>query len=120
MSSGFRAGHPPPMLVTADAVGSLGHPGTLLGVFDDPTFTVSHHRLEAVNAVVFYTDGITDLPGPAGRTDRDLHDLLAELRPSSADDVIRGLRTDLDERVSSTGRADDIAVLVLRNTATPD
>ena len=77
-------------------------------------------RLPAGNAVVFYTDGITDLPAPAGRTDRDLHALLAAQPLESAADVVRLLRSDLDARVASTGRADDVAVLVLRNVATAD
>ena len=111
------AGHPLPILVTAGTASSLGKPGTLLGVFEGPTFTVSHHRLDAGTAIVFYTDGITDLPGPAGRTDRDLKEFLAERPAGSADDIVRRLRSDLDQRVSSSGRADDVAVLVLKNAA---
>jgi PAS domain S-box-containing protein len=113
------AGHPLPIVVGADVVSTLGEPGTLLGVFEDPTFAVSHHRLDAGDAVVFYTDGITDLPGPAGRTESDLQDLLAQQEFKSAEDVIRHLESDLDERVSSTCRADDVAVLVIMKTAPP-
>jgi phosphoserine phosphatase RsbU/P len=113
------AGHPLPILVTADAASSLGKPGTLLGVFENPTFTVSHHRLEAATAIVFYTDGLTDLPGPAGRTDRELQEFLAGRPTGSAHDVLRRLQSDLDQRVSSPGRADDVALLVLKNAAAP-
>jgi PAS domain S-box-containing protein len=114
------AGHPLPIVVGADTVSSLGTPGTLLGVFDDPNFAVSHHQVEEGDAVVFYTDGITDLPGPAGRTELDLQDLLADRKFRSADDVIRRLRDDLDERVSSASRGDDVAVLVVVNDTMTD
>ncbi|MBI2704793.1 MAG: SpoIIE family protein phosphatase [Actinobacteria bacterium] len=114
------AGHPLPINVGADAVSSLGAPGTLLGVFDDPTFAVSRHRLDAGNAVVFYTDGITDLPGPAGRTEHDLQNLLAQQHARSAHDYIALLKRDLDERVSNTYRADDVAVLVIVNRSTSE
>lgn len=109
------AGHPLPILVADGTAGSVGQTGTLLGVFDDPVVTVTHHRLDAGSAVVFYTDGITDLPGPAGRVEGDLHELLAGRRRASARSVVRRLKADLDARVSDAGRVDDVAVLVLRN-----
>jgi sigma-B regulation protein RsbU (phosphoserine phosphatase) len=108
-------GHPLPILVRGDAVESLGEPGTLLGVFADPTFTVRRHTLEAGDTLVLYTDGLTDLPAPSGRTDSELRALLAELSTSTAIDLIHQLRRDLDRRVAEDMRADDVAMLVLRN-----
>lgn len=111
------AGHPPPILIRTDSAASVGEPGTLLGVFDDQTSSITHHGLRPGDAVVFYTDGLTDLPGPAGRTEHDLEQLLSARRFDSAQDILQSLRNDLDERLSSHQRADDVAVLVLMNTA---
>ena len=58
------AGHPLPIVARADETISVGRPGTLLGVFDEPRRCTWSDRLVAGDVVVFYTDGVTDLPPP--------------------------------------------------------
>ena len=95
---------------------TLGAPGTLLGVFDDPGFEVCTTTLAAGDILVLYTDGITDLPPPAGRTADELEAFLDGIPRTEAAAVIAHLRADLDRRTSINHRADDAAVLVLRKT----
>jgi PAS domain S-box-containing protein len=109
------AGHPLPIVVGEGRAASLGEPGTLLGVFDDPTFVVRHHSLLAGEAIVFYTDGITDLPAPYGRTAEQLEELLSLHPARSAAALLATMRHDLDTRAKAHGHADDVAVLIIRN-----
>ena len=114
------AGHPLPILIRDDGgtgAETLGVPGTLLGVFDDPRFHVREATLGAGDTLVLYTDGVTDLPPPAGRTAEELLDLVGGLARTEAAAVIAHLRNDLDRRTSIHHRADDAALLVLRNAA---
>ena len=64
--SGFTAdaasgGHPPPLLVRANGhVEELRAAGMVLGVVDDPQFTVVHAELSLADTIVLYTDGVTE------------------------------------------------------------
>ena len=54
-------GHPPPLLLQpGERVGSLGVPGTLVGVVTEPVFVETHTVLTPGSRVVLYTDGVTD------------------------------------------------------------
>lgn len=111
------AGHPLPILAADGTARTLGAPGTLLGVFDDPRFEVREATLEPGDCLVLYTDGITDLPPPAGRTAEELEAFVGAIPPTEAAALIAHLRADLDRRTSVHHRADDAALLVLRNAS---
>jgi PAS domain S-box-containing protein len=65
-------GHPLPLLLRRDGtVRSLGRPGALIGVLDDPPLREEDVALGAGDTVVLYTDGITDAPGAHGHFGRD-------------------------------------------------
>jgi GAF domain-containing protein len=108
------AGHPLPVAITADGATSVGRPGTLVGVFADVDVHVVHADLGPGDAIVFWTDGVTDLPPPYGRTAEDLSALLSSTHDAPASHVIDVIRRDLDDRVSDVQREDDVALLVLR------
>ncbi len=62
-----QAGHPPALHVDAQThVTELGPPGTLLGPFEDPMLQSSSRRLARGDAVVIYTDGVTEARSPEG------------------------------------------------------
>jgi serine phosphatase RsbU (regulator of sigma subunit) len=94
----------------------VGSPGTLLGIVSDPDLTDEEISLEPGDAVVLYTDGVTDADAP-----HHVHeplDLARELRASrfdTADSIAEQL---LEIAVgSSNGGAvprDDIAILVIK------
>lgn len=113
------AGHPLPILVSGDGAGPVGTPGTLLGVFDDPTFTITEATLGPQSTLVLYTDGLTNLPGRFGRTDGELSGLLTAHPATTSREVLALLRDDLDRRVSASRREDDTALLVIRNATPP-
>ena len=111
-----RGGHPAPMLLRADGeVRHVGYAGRAMGVFVDPRLTEQEARLEPGDALVLFTDGVTEARAPDGTffgEDR----LAALLRASSSLDA-RGLAARLGEVIrdfQEDDLHDDVAVLVLR------
>jgi PAS domain S-box-containing protein len=109
-------GHPPPYLVAASGGAELvGAPGPLLGAFDDGTWDERLVVAGPGDALVFYTDGVTDTRGEDGELygqDR-LAALLGGASALDADEVA----SRIDEALQSFQRGqqrDDVALLVLR------
>jgi serine phosphatase RsbU (regulator of sigma subunit)/PAS domain-containing protein len=112
------AGHPSPLLVAADgSVRPVGRPGTLLGAFAEGRWSVADVALGPGDALVLYTDGVTDTRGPDSRfgTER-LEALLRDIGPADAETIAGGI----DAALQAFGeQRDDVAVLVLSGTAEP-
>jgi sigma-B regulation protein RsbU (phosphoserine phosphatase) len=111
------AGHPPPVLVTAAGrVSLVGTNGSLLGVFADIDVWGDELLLAPGDALVFYTDGVTERRnGDRMFGDESLLAVCAAAAGSSAD-VFAGL---LEQGVRDFGgqaSRDDLAVLVVRAT----
>src|SRR5436305_12923468 len=59
-------GHPLPLVLRADSAGGeVGIPGTLLGIVPDPDLSDDGVVLSPGDALVLYTDGVTDAAAPA-------------------------------------------------------
>jgi PAS domain S-box-containing protein len=109
------AGHPPPLLLRpGGTVEPLGAPGTLLGAFEEVTWPVTEVTLAPGEAIVLYTDGVTDTRGEHDRfgTDR-LVELLRGLTDEAPDDIAGGIEDALLAFEAGTQR-DDVALLVVR------
>lgn len=108
-------GHPLPLLVTAEgSVRSIGTPGTVVGLFENPELHDVHERLAPGDVLVLYTDGVLEARSPDGRFD-----------PGLLEAAVRGAAGGTAEEVASAieravlrfegGRLrDDMAVLVVR------
>jgi PAS domain S-box-containing protein len=109
-------GHPAPVLLGADgSVRRLGDTGRVLGVFDDPKLTAQEARLAPGDALVLYTDGVTEARSPDGAFfgEERLVSLLcacAGLDASTLAGRVERAVLDFQENYSR----DDLAVLVLR------
>ncbi len=112
-----RGGHPPPIIVRADgSVERIGAPGTVLGIVPDVRLWEETAVLRPGDAIVLYTDGVTE----AGRGARELgEDGLAELLSSCS----QLPPSELAERVEAAAIAaggsrshDDLAIVVMRVT----
>jgi len=103
-------GHPLPLVLRADGHPSVaGEAGTILGVFEDPDVPEAHVELRPGDAVVFFTDGVTDeRTGPAALDDRRLRSLLRSCQGMGAEAI-----ADVVDRAVEDPR-DDVALLVLR------
>jgi phosphoserine phosphatase RsbU/P len=118
-AAGVRAsvslgGHPPPILVGSDGrVNAVGSPGTLLGV-PDPELSDASVELGPGDALMLYTDGLTDAYAP----DRvippaELLRALESCSGRSAEGIAAGIQDALLDGGPRRPR-DDIVVVVLR------
>jgi serine phosphatase RsbU (regulator of sigma subunit) len=110
------AGHPLPIRrMAGGGTETIGAPGTLLGVFDRITTTPAELVLDPGDVILFYTDGITDLPDPYGITPDDMLELVDRLAVhETADEIANGLHSSVNARIADAWRDDDIALIVLR------
>ena len=113
------AGHPPPLLVAADArVAAVEAHGPLLGAFPDSEFEDTSFALDHGALLMLYTDGVTEAATADGRFGEPrLVELLAgsaRLHPQLVADRID--QVVCDARLPGAG--DDVAVLAIR--AVPD
>jgi PAS domain S-box-containing protein len=111
------AGHPRPVLVRASGeVVPLDCAGTLLGVVEAPRLHDVDLQLAADDAVVLYTDGVTE-----ARRGDDLfgEDRVLRVLAGLAGETAEAMAAGLEGEVASFRRSarDDTAILVLRATA---
>ncbi|MDQ4127631.1 MAG: PAS domain S-box protein [Actinomycetota bacterium] len=110
-----RAGHPPPLVVRADgSVEEVGCSGKVLGVFPDAELQDTPLRLMPGEALVLYTDGVTEARSPDGEFfgEGRLRDLLrscADLEAGAFASRIKGVVLEFQEGYPR----DDLAILVL-------
>ncbi|MFJ2028569.1 PP2C family protein-serine/threonine phosphatase [Streptosporangium sp. NPDC087985] len=111
-----HAGHPPMLLARGSHVERLLHPGVLLGVFEDATYTCGTVRLRPDDLLVMFTDGLIEKRG------RDLYEgldlmsaavaeALGPLSPASPDRL-----SEVMEAMVPINEADDTCVLVAQVT----
>jgi serine phosphatase RsbU (regulator of sigma subunit) len=108
-------GHPPPLIYrpgrTVEAAECLG---TLLGVFPEPSLVEVPVELAPGDAIVFYTDGVTERferEGSGG--DSQLVALLWDSNGLDADQIADRIYLDAAE-AAGNGPRDDMALVVLR------
>jgi PAS domain S-box-containing protein len=113
-------GHPLPLVLRAGGeVETVGAPGSLLGILEDPDITQRSVELRPGDALVLVTDGVTEAT-PADRASgpQGLTSLLAGCAGANAAAIAEAVE---HEAVSSQGGSarDDVAVLVARVEAGP-
>ena len=112
------------MLRAADGtVSRLGKTrGMALGVFGDADFDLADHALAPGDALVLFTDGVSE----AANTDDDLFTIAriegalgAVSRDASARGLAEGLAGDVRVFVGEAPQSDDLAILVVRWEGAP-
>jgi serine phosphatase RsbU (regulator of sigma subunit) len=107
------AGHPGPMLYRTDgSTEALGPGGTVLGLVE-PQLSRSHHPVNAGDTVVFYTDGITDAPGPEAVPLDEMEAAVRDSVSSGPAETAEAIRACID-RHRPGGSGDDSAIIVLQ------
>ena len=108
-------GHPLPLLVTAGGeVSEVGAPGTLLGVYPDPRLADRRVELAAGDALVLFTDGLSERRDPRDEPTRRIRDALRASRGAPAGEI--AARVQEMARLDGDAATDDVALLVLRRT----
>jgi PAS domain S-box-containing protein len=111
-----RAGHPPPLLVRPEGtVEEVGCSGRVLGVFPEAELRDTSLRLMPGEALVLYTDGVTEARSPDGDFfgEGRLCDLLSSCVGCDAVTFARRVKDAVLDFQEGYPR-DDLAVLVLR------
>jgi sigma-B regulation protein RsbU (phosphoserine phosphatase) len=107
-------GHPFPLLVRHGTVTKMGRAGSLLGVFDEVTFTDVSIRLASGDALVLYTDGVIEARNASGEFygEERMHKAIVG-HARSAQQIVDAVVSDVLE-FEVSGVADDVAVVVIR------
>jgi PAS domain S-box-containing protein len=109
-------GHSAPVLLKSDgSIRKIGCSGRALGVFDDANLTEQEVRLAPGDALVLYTDGVTEARAPDGTFYGEAR--LASLLRSSVGLDASTLASRIESAVlgfQENDPRDDVAVLVLR------
>ncbi len=107
-----HAGHPPMLLVRGTRVHRLLHPGVLLGVFEDVTYSCAEIQLEPDDLLLMFTDGLIERPG------RDLFEGLDILSAAIAETVPKVPPRDrvaaVMDALAPSNTGDDTCILVAR------
>jgi len=111
-----NAGHCPPLLVRAGGVTSLAATGLPVGMFCTAEYAVSRLTLASGDALVLYTDGLTEA---RNRSDAEygterLQHVLARHPVTGARDLVNSCVNDLSAFLSGAPRADDLTVMAIR------
>ena len=106
-------GHPYPLLVRHGTATRLGHPGSLLGMFEDVSFHDVSIKLAVGDALVLYTDGVTEARNGAGEFfgEERMHEAISHAG-SSAQAIVDAVLARVLE--FQEGPSDDIALVVIR------
>ncbi len=109
------AGHPPPLIVRAGgSVEAVAATGTLLGFFKDIRSAGAQLRLGPGDALVLFTDGVTEARLPDGSLfgPERLHAALTRAPTDSADAILDAIERALDDDRAEA--RDDVAIVVGR------
>ncbi|MBW3614825.1 MAG: SpoIIE family protein phosphatase [Actinobacteria bacterium] len=109
------AGHPLPLLVSADGgVQLVGRPGTLIGLFEDIVVGEVDLVLHPGDAFVLYTDGFIEVRSPKGEFNPELLSrALAEAAGGSAEEMASAVDRAVLSYQGGQPR-DDMALLILK------
>jgi PAS domain S-box-containing protein len=110
-------GHPLPLLLRPDgALATIGRPGTLLGTFADPSLTDAWVDLVPGDAIVLYTDGVTEeASGKETFGEMRFGQVLTQIAGLAAQEMADRLIHAVLEFRDGAPR-DDMAVLVMKMT----
>jgi PAS domain S-box-containing protein len=108
-------GHPAPLILRADGtVEAAGAGGTLIGLVDDPTLTDVTTDLAPGDAVLLYTDGVTEAEAPRHVwTPEELSAMVAGAAGASAQALVDHVAEAALAGLEAPPR-DDVAILALR------
>ena len=113
-----NAGHNPPYILRADGrVEMLECSRNLvLGVMDGITFQSETLQLNPGDALVMYTDGVTEAENPVHDqfAESRLETTLAQLKGASSKDIVETVNAKVAEFADGAPQSDDITQLVIR------
>ena len=122
------AGHPPPLMVTADAVARYVEPSGAGPLGSGTGFPVRTELLDVGDSILLYTDGLIERPGrPLGASTAEFAELAANIVSGQGGFVIESSVRTVDRLCSetlelllrSTGYSDDVTLLAAQRRTPP-
>ena len=111
-----NGGHNPPLVHrAAGTIESLTRTGAVLGLLEDLPMTETTITLGAGDAVVLYTDGVTEAWHPQRNAEYGVGRLTAAIAaaPRKAGELLAHVEADLNAFTEGTPQQDDVTILVL-------
>jgi sigma-B regulation protein RsbU (phosphoserine phosphatase) len=111
-----NAGHNAPILVSASGIRRLETGGTVLGLFELTSFDEETVQLNPGDAIIVFSDGVTEAMNEAGDefTDDGLLASLAAHKGQSPQAVIDGVIADVRKFCGDATPNDDLTILTVR------
>jgi sigma-B regulation protein RsbU (phosphoserine phosphatase) len=111
-----NAGHLPPLILRGTEIEKMDKGGMALGLLASSTFVEKSITLRSSDALLVYSDGLTEAQNEAGDFfgEQRLLDLLRRLAPQSTGRVGDGILAELDRFVGEARAADDVSIALLR------
>lgn len=114
-----NAGHNPPILVSDNKgkpVDQLGTTGPALGILENTTWQQKMVKLSPGDALVMYTDGVTEAESPQGEFfgEQRLVSIIRSRKTQPARNILQSILAAVSKFTEGAPRADDIALVVLK------
>jgi sigma-B regulation protein RsbU (phosphoserine phosphatase) len=113
-----NAGHNPPLVAHADgSVEKLEGTGLILGILPMATYQQGLCRLDPGDAVLLFSDGVTEAVRPNVDEEfgeEQLAQVLAGLRDQTAESIINSINQKVDDFTGGAPPADDITLVVAK------
>jgi len=111
-----NAGLPLPIHISPEGCRALGGGGNPAGMFENPSYFAETVQLASGDAVLFFSDGLSEAHGPDGLDfgGERLDSICQNQRHASTEEILNAVFSALDEFVGSRPPHDDIAAAVLK------
>jgi serine phosphatase RsbU (regulator of sigma subunit) len=112
----INAGHPAPLLITADGYRPLPESDRVLGFSPNSDYTVRRAQIPPGGILLLYTDGVTECPSPAGEEFgiERLAGIVSMLRTYAASHITAAVFEALTEHAAALSLHDDASLLVVK------
>ena len=111
-----NAGLPLPIHISPEGCRALGGGGNPAGMFEDPSYVAETVQLAAGDAVLFFSDGLSEAHSPDGLQfgPERLDSICRRQRHNGVEEILDAVFEALEEFVGSRQQQDDIAAAALK------
>ncbi len=112
-----NAGHNPPLLIRDGKITKLKKGGMIFGVMETSVPYISETiSLKKDDVLILFTDGVSEAMNVTGEefSDERLEKLVIDLSSKNADEIVEGIKNEVQQFSKGTDQSDDITLVVLK------